>query len=114
MMYIETELAWRGWQKLTLANNDSWPPSKRHMDFCLGTSGLLSWSNEHSLCVIVNPDTSSLGDSFYPLPGYVTVDPFLLHRNKHLHSTFIITDFSFNPQNNSTRVIIGSVTWTRN
>lgn len=27
----------------------SWPPSQRHMDFCLGTSGLYSWSNEQTL-----------------------------------------------------------------
>lgn len=27
-------------------NNDPWPPRKRHMDFCLGISGLHSCSNE--------------------------------------------------------------------
>lgn len=33
-------------RSLPLQNNDSWLQSKRHMDLCLGTSGLRSWSNE--------------------------------------------------------------------
>lgn len=39
---------------LALQDNGSWPPSKRHMDLCLGTSGLHSWFNEcHSVTTIV-------------------------------------------------------------
>lgn len=60
MMCIETKGALWGWQNVILANNDPWPPSKRHMDYCLGTSGLCSWPNEQTLCEIVRPDTSSL------------------------------------------------------
>lgn len=40
-MHAETEDALRGWRNLTIANNDPWPPSKRHMDFCLGTLGFI-------------------------------------------------------------------------
>ena len=61
MMCIETKEAPCSWQKnLKLINNDPWPPSKRHMDYCLGTSGLCSWPNERTLCEIVRTDTSSL------------------------------------------------------
>lgn len=49
---------------LPLQDNGSWPPSKRHMDLCLGTSGLHSWFNErHSVTIAV---ASSLWGSFFP------------------------------------------------
>lgn len=46
MRYVGRGEARGAGRRLPLQKNDSWPLSKRHMDLCLGTSGLHSWSNE--------------------------------------------------------------------
>ena len=60
MMHIEPEEAHGAGRTLPWQHNHPWPPRRRHMDFCLGTSGLYSWSNEWILCETGRPDTQSL------------------------------------------------------
>lgn len=94
-------------------NNHPWPASRRHLDCCLGTSGLDSWSNERLLCEIVRPDRHLISGRLIlstPRTSMITsIYPILLHRSKGLHSAFINIDFSFNPHHHSTRGIIYSI-----